>query len=119
MTALHLPSVCEPLALAIASAGRFTCRFLVLAVALLCYGAVPSTASVQTEYEAQLQEEATASGGAHFDLRSKLRGAAQRRAGSSVFASMGHFACQCVASSQSATPRGPRLSLGLTVPLRC
>jgi hypothetical protein len=119
MIALHVPSVCEPLILAIASAGRFTSRFLVLSVALLCYGSVPSTATIQSEYESQLQEEAAASAGCQFDLRNKLRGSAHRRAGATVLASSGQFACQSILAATGANDRAPRLSAGLAVPLRC
>lgn len=104
------------LALQLGKGGRFAARFLVLAVALVSYGSVPSTAAAQSEVESQLQEE-IASGSSHCDLRTRLRGASQRRAG----------VASIVAGPISRTPAmagrladlGPRVSLGLKLPLRC
>ncbi|HEX6961453.1 MAG TPA: hypothetical protein VF175_06270 [Lacipirellula sp.] len=101
---------------ALAAAGGFTSRFLVLSFALLCYGSVPSTA-VQTEYEVQLQEEIH-SGNPQLDLRNKLRGAAQRRAGGVARAACGLAALKSAGRSASAELSLPQLSLGLALPLR-
>jgi hypothetical protein len=92
---------------------------LVLSIALLCYGAVPSTTQVQTEYESQLQEEATSSAVGHCDLRTKLRGSAHRRAGATVISSAELMTCRRMTEAASSEHLGPQLSLGLTVPLRC
>src|SRR5688572_8194814 len=119
MTAAPLPTVRDRSALALARIGRFTSRFLVLSIALLCYGAVPSTAQVQTEYESQVQEEATASAVNHCDLRTKLRGSAHRRAGATVISSADLMTCRRLIKAASSEQLGPQLSLGLTVPLRC
>ena len=119
MTAAAIHPIRERSLLAIARIGRFASRFVVLSVALLCYGATPSTAQVQTEYEAQIQEEATASAVNHFDLRIKLRGSAHRRAGATVVTSAELLACRRIAEAASSEHLGPQLSLGLAVPLRC
>jgi hypothetical protein len=119
MTAAHLHTVRERTALAFARLAQFTSRFLLLSVALLCYGATPSTAQVQTEYEAQIQEEATASAVNHCDLRTKLRGSAHRRAGATVISSAELMTCRRMIDAASSEHLGPQLSLGLAVPLRC
>jgi hypothetical protein len=118
MTAANHPIVEQGL-LAIVRIGRFTSRFLLLSVALLCYGAVPSTAQVQTEYESQLQEEAASSAVNLCDLRTKLRGSAHRRAGATVISSAELMTCRRMIDSASSEQLGPQLSLGLAVPLRC
>jgi hypothetical protein len=103
---------------AIAATGRFTSRFLVLSIALLCYGAFP-TAAVQTEHEVQVQlQEEIHSSSTHLDLRNRLRGAAQRRAGAVVSAACRLSALKSAGRSASAELSLPRLSLGLALPLR-
>ena len=119
MTAAANRTVRERTALAFARIGRFASRFLLLSVALLCYGATPSTAQVQTEYEAQIQEEATASAVNLCDLRTKLRGSAHRRAGATVISSAELMTCRRMIDAATSEHLGPQLSLGLTVPLRC
>ena len=102
---------------AIAEAGLFSLRVILLAVALVAYGSVPSTAVVQSEYESQLQEEATGTT-ATLDLRSKLHGAALRRAEFVIPAALGQFALRTSAAPFGET-LGPQISLGLSLPLRC
>lgn len=101
---------------ALAAAGRFTSRFLVLSLALLCYGSFPNAAA-QTEYEVQLQEEIH-SGNPHHDLRNNLRGSAQRRAGAVAGAACRLAGLRSVRRSASAELSLPQLSLGLALPLR-
>ena len=119
MTAAPIQTVRERTVLAFARIGRFTSRFLLLSVALLCYGATPSTAQVQTEYESQFQEEATSSAANHGDLRTKLRASAHRRAGASTISSAELMTCRRMIDAASSEHLGPQLSLGLAVPLRC
>jgi hypothetical protein len=119
MTAAANRTVRERSLLAIARIGQFASRFLLLSVALLCYGAVPSATQVQTEYEAQIQEEATASAVSPCDLRTKLRGSAHRRAGATVMSSADLMTCRRMIDAASSEHLGPQLSLGLAVPLRC
>jgi hypothetical protein len=100
------------------AAGRFTSRFVVLTFALLCYGSFPS-AAVQTEHEVQVQlQEEIHSGNPHLDLRTRLRGSAQRRAGAVVSAACGLAALKSAGRSASAELSLPQLSLGLALPLR-
>lgn len=109
-------SVLHPLkrvAADIARARQFTLRFYVLVFALLSYGSVPNTVVVESEVEAQLQELAAES--THCDLRTKLRGATLRR---TVASAGGHVASSDLAA-RPASQLGPRVSLGLSLPLRC
>ena len=116
MTA-HVRQNVQRVASAVAVAGRFALRVVVLAVALVAYGSVPSTAVVQSEYESQLQEEAAGSTAA-LDLRSKLHGAALRRAEFVIPAALGQFALRTSVVRLGET-LGPQTSLGLSLPLRC
>jgi hypothetical protein len=118
MTASNLTAR-EHAVLVLARLSRFTSRCLVLSVALVCYGSVPSTPQVQTETESQLQEEAASSAANHADLRTKLRGSAHRRAGAAVLASAELMSCRRIAAAATSEHLGPQLSLGLAVPLRC
>jgi hypothetical protein len=102
---------------AVADAARFAFRVVVLAVALVAYGSVPSTAVVQSEYESQLQEEAAGTT-ATLDLRSKLHGAALRRAQLVVPAALSQFAVR-TRQARLGDMLGPQVSLGLSLPLRC
>ncbi len=97
---------------------RFALQFILLSVALVCYGASPGNRNIQTEYEAQLQEE-LASGGSHFDIRTSLRGAAQRRAGTTLCVICVEATRQAVAQSAAAEHHSRCVSLGLVLPLRC
>jgi hypothetical protein len=97
---------------------RFVARFAVLSLALVCYGSVPSTANVQSEYEAQLQEEILSCTGARCELRNRLRGAAQCRA-VTIAASFGQLACRRSYGHATLDSAAPPLSLGLVLPLRC
>jgi hypothetical protein len=117
MNGIALRRTGNRIALAAAKAGRFTSRFLLLSVALLCYGAVPSPYAAQTEYETPVQEELATGASSHCELKSRLRGAAQRRAGITLDAS----ACKetCHRAVETAAVMSPRLSLGLSLPLRC
>ena len=119
MTAPAIHLIRERSVLEIARIGVFASRFLVLSVALLCYGATPSAAQVQTEYEAQIQEVATSSAVNPCDLRTKLRGSAHRRAGATIISSAELMTCRRTIEAASSEHLGPQLSLGLTVPLRC
>ncbi|MBA3485069.1 MAG: hypothetical protein H0T51_25005 [Pirellulales bacterium] len=118
MTAAIHP-IRERTLLAFARITQVASRFLLLSVALLCYGATPSAAQGQTEHEAQIQEEATASAFNPFDLRTKLRGSAHRRAGATVISSAELMTCRRMIEAASSEHLGPQLSLGLAVPLRC
>jgi hypothetical protein len=97
-------------------AGRFALQFILLSFALICYGAAPGNLNIQTEYEAQLQEEIASN---HFDIRTTLRGAAQRRAGTPLGLLSIESTRRAVAHSTSAERRSPCVSLGLVLPLRC
>jgi hypothetical protein len=116
MTTLVRQNV-QRVATAVAEAGRFALRVVLLAVALVAYGSVPSTAVVQSEYESQLQEEAAGTT-ATLDLRSKLHGAALRRAEFVIPAALGQFALRTSAARRGDF-LGPQVSLGLSLPLRC
>ena len=118
MTDFHLPSAGANVFLHVRRAGRFALQFILLSVALVCYGAAPGSLNVQAEYEAQLQEE-LASSGNHFDLRHSLRGAAQRRAGSVLCIVSVEATRQAFARSASTEQASPCVSLGLALPLRC
>jgi hypothetical protein len=104
-------------AFVLAGVGRYTLRVLLLAVALVAYGAVPSTAIASTEYESQQQEEAAGTT-ASPDLRTKLRGAALRRAEFVLPAFFGQLSAGRHSIPHGAD-LGPQLSLGLSLPLRC
>jgi hypothetical protein len=114
-TAIRLTG--KRIALATAKVGRFASQFLLLSLALVCYGTVPSPYVAQTEYETPVQEELAAHASSHCDLKSRLRGAAQRRTGATLDAS----ACKktCYRAVETAAVITPRLSLGLSLPLRC
>jgi hypothetical protein len=105
-------------ALHLSRAARVALQFILLSVALVCYGAAPGNLNIQTEYEAQLQEE-IASSGSHFDLRHSLRGAAQRRAGSLLCIVSVEATRRTSARSASAERASSCVSLGLALPLRC
>jgi hypothetical protein len=118
MTETVLYSIGDRIIAAIAGALRFACRFLVLSLALVCYGSVPSTPTTQTETESQLQEEIASSGCIRSELKARLRGAAHRRAGIAVVASSDELARR-IAASQRVIHISPRVPLGLALPLRC
>jgi hypothetical protein len=95
---------------------RSMVRIVALAVALLAYGSVPSTALVQSEVESQLSEIL----GEHTqcDARYRVRGPAGcRNAGwaSSASSDLHGRAQRRVAAERL----GERLSLGKSLPLRC
>jgi hypothetical protein len=90
---------------------------LLLAVALVAYGSIPSTALVQTEVESQLQEEATASSSSIAELRRGLRFSALRQPVKSG-AVAARVSCSPALAAQYIDST-PHLSAGLALPLRC
>lgn len=99
-------------------AGTYFCalRAVVLAAALVSYGAVPSTPSTPSEIESQLQEE-LASSRHESECLARLQGPATRIVGTiegglARGSSRAHRA-------QADQLRVPRLSAGLALPLRC
>lgn len=123
LKALMLDSSCQfgwhRLAPGVSRACRSSLRFLVLTVALVAYGSMPSTAVAQSEVEAQLQEEAAGAATCQFDLRNKLRGASLRRAGVAAVALSGCHLRRAQAASTTLPLDEVRLSMGLSAPLRC
>jgi hypothetical protein len=95
---------------------RSLLRVAALAVALLSYGAVPSTALVQSEVESQLSEILAEH--SHCDVRTRVRGSAGR--GDSDALTSAHRTPHGRAERRQAASRlGERLSSGMTLPLRC
>jgi hypothetical protein len=90
---------------------------LLLALALIAYGAIPSTALVQTEVESEVQEEATAAASSIAELRRGLRFAALRQPVKSG-AVAAHVSCSPALAAQYIDAI-PHLSAGLALPLRC
>lgn len=99
-------------------AGTYFCalRAVVLAAALVSYGAVPSTPSTPSEIESQLQEE-LASSRHESECLSRLQGAAARIIGT---IEGGPARGLSIADrAQAHRLRVPRHSAGLALPLRC
>ena len=119
-----MPAACRlnaatRLSLELARFGRMALRVLVLAVALVAYGSVPSTPQVQSEVESQFHEEA-AGATASVDVRAKLRGSAARRAGGIQAALRGQAACLAAPGAGFADYRASSSgAVGATLPLRC
>jgi hypothetical protein len=118
-----MPAACRlnaasRLSLALARLGRFGLRVLVLAVALVSYGSVPSTPQVQNEVESQFHEEA-AGATASVDVRAKLRGSSARRAGGAQAAIRGQVASLAAPGAGFADYRASSGAIGATLPLRC
>lgn len=98
------------------AAGAAALRAIILAAALVSYGAVPSGPAIPSEVESQLQEE-LASSRSDADYLAHLCSAASR------------FRARAVADTAAAAdaPLGarqrvlssPRVSAGLVLPLRC
>lgn len=96
---------------------RCALRSLFLAVALVAYGSVPSTALVQTEVESEIHEEATSSSNSVAELRRGLRYASSRQPVRSG-AVEAHASCSPALAALYINST-PHLSGGLAVPLRC
>jgi hypothetical protein len=116
VTERNLASAVADVVLHLGRAGRFALRFILLSFALLCYGSVPGSGNIQTEYESQLQEEIASN---HFDIRTNLRGAAQRRAGTTLCVISVESTRQAVVRSAVAEQHSQCVSFGLDLPMRC
>jgi len=92
-------------------------RSIVLALALVAYGSIPSTALVQTEVESEVQEEATAASNSICELRRGLRHTAFRQPVKSG-AVAAHVSCSPALAARYIDST-PHLSAGLALPLRC
>ena len=90
---------------------------ILLAMALVAYGSIPSTALVQTEVESEVQEEATAASNSIAELRRGLRFTALRQPVKSG-AVAAHVSCSPALAAQYIDAI-PHLSAGLALPLRC
>ncbi len=90
---------------------------ILLAMALVAYGSIPSTALVQTEVESEVQEEATAASNSIAELRRGLRFAAPRQPVKSG-AVAAHVSCSPALAAHYIDAI-PHLSAGLALPLRC
>ena len=100
------------LPLALQRAGWAALRCVVLTAALVAYGSIPSTPLVQSEVESQV-EELAAETNCH-DVRLRLRGSATRGCGAEI-----GVAGPIRRSRPTMSMAGPRVSLGLSLPLRC
>lgn len=98
------------------AAWRSLLRVGALAIALLCYGAVPSTALMQTEVESQLSELLAET--SPCEVRNRLRGGAGRGDVAALFSARtsSHGRAE---RRQSDAKMGERLSSGAMLPLRC
>ena len=90
---------------------------ILLAMALIAYGSIPSSSLVQTEVESEVQEEATAASSSIAELRRGLRFAALRQPVKSG-AVAAHGSCSPPLAAQHIDAI-PHLSAGLALPLRC
>jgi hypothetical protein len=96
---------------------RCALQSILLAMALVAYGSIPSIALAPTEVESEVQEEATAASNSISELRRGLRHAALRQP-----VKRGAVAAR-TSCSPALTARyidaTPHLSAGLALPLRC
>lgn len=92
-------------------------RSIVLALALVAYGSIPSIALVQTEVESEVQEEAAAASKSVGEFRRSLRyvDLSQPVKSGAVAA----HACRSPALAAHYIDSIPHLSAGLALPLRC
>ena len=96
---------------------RCALQSVLLAMALVAYGSIPSTALAPSEVESEVQEEATAASSSIAELRRGLRHAAlrppvKRGAAAAQVACSPALAARYIDST-------PHLSAGLALPLRC
>lgn len=96
---------------------RCPLQSLLLALALVAYGSIPSTALAPTEVESEIQEEATAASNSIAELRRGLRHAALRPPVKRGAVSA-HVSCSPVLAARYIDAI-PHLSAGLALPLRC
>jgi len=96
---------------------RCALQSLLLALALVAYGSIPSTALAPSEVESEVQEEATAASSSIAELRRGLRHAALRPPVKRGAVSA-HVSCSPALAARYIDST-PHLSAGLTLPLRC
>ncbi|WP_428306652.1 hypothetical protein [Lacipirellula sp.] len=97
--------------------GQCAFRSVVLAVALVAYGSIPSLSLVQTEVESEVQEEAATASKPVGELRRSLRyvDLAYPVKSGQVAAHV----CRSPALAAHYIDSIPHLSAGLALPLRC
>lgn len=96
---------------------RCALHSLLLALAMVAYGSIPSASLGQTEVESEVQEEATAASNTIAELRRGLRHAALRQPARSGAASARVSCSPALAARYIGAI--PHLSAGLALPLRC
>jgi hypothetical protein len=96
---------------------RCALQSILLAMALVAYGSIPSTALAPTEVESEIQEEATAASNSIAELRRGLRHAALRPPVKRGAVSA-HVSCSPALAARYIDAI-PHLSAGLALPLRC
>jgi hypothetical protein len=96
---------------------RCALHSILLALSLIAYGSVPSTALVQSEVESEIQEEATAAANSIAELRRGLRRPPLRQPVKRGAVSA-HVSCSPALAARYIDAI-PHLSAGLALPLRC
>lgn len=96
---------------------RCALQSILLAMALVACGSIPSTALAPSEVESEVQEEATAASSSIAELRRGLRCAALRPPARSGAPSARVFSSPALAARYIDST--PHLSAGLALPLRC
>lgn len=96
---------------------RCALQSLLLALAMVAYGSIPSAALAPSEVESEVQEEATAASNSIAELRRGLRHAALRQPVKRGAVSA-RVSCSPALAARYIDAI-PHLSAGLALPLRC